>query len=328
MKISVLGTGSLGTAVAQMLTDNNHEVKLWTVDDKQVKEINEKNTNKSFYDNFKFDKNVSATTNIEELTNYSDYIVVVLPSNYIKETMKKINKVLKGTNNKKTFINMSKGMDYKNLITISEIIKENIDNKNINKICSMTGPSFANELIERKITKFTLAGDKKTNLDDIKNIFSNDYILIEMSNDIKGIEILSSIKNVIALASGISCGLGNKQNTQAIIITKGLEEMMRIAPFYNIKTETVLSTSGIGDLVLTASSKTSRNFITGEKVGKGQKIDDAIKTTKTVVEGVECAKVMYKFSKKHKIDLPICKAVYNIFYKGANPKEEMCNILN
>ena len=156
MKVSVLGTGCLGTAVAQVLTDNNHEVLLWTVDEKQVKEINTKKTNRFYYENFKFDDKVKATTSLEEICDFSDYIVVVLPSKFIKDTMKKINKVLKNSVEKKTFVNMSKGMDYKNLITISEIIEQTIDSKNINKICSMTGPTFASEILERKITKFFL----------------------------------------------------------------------------------------------------------------------------------------------------------------------------
>jgi len=326
MKISVLGTGCLGTAVAQVLTDNKHEVLLWTVDEKQVKEINTKRTNKFYYENFKFDEKVRATTSLEELVNYSDNIVVVLPSKFIKDTMKKINKVLKNSNDKKTFINLSKGMDYKNLITISEIIEQNIDSKNINKICSMTGPTFAIEILERKITKFIAASNIVDHLSDVKNIFQNDYILIDHSNDIKGIEILSSVKNIIALAAGILDGLGYGENAHAILITNGVKEMMKISPFYNIETDTILSVSGIGDLVLTASSKTSRNYLTGQKIGKGEKIDKAIETTKTVVEGVECAKVIYKFSKEHKINLPITTAIYNIFYKGKSPKEEILKI--
>lgn len=327
MKISILGTGSFGTAIAQILTDNNHEVLMWTVDSKNVDEINNKKTNKYYYENFIFEDKVKATTDLEELVNYSDYIVIALPSKFIKDTMKKINKILKNKNIKKTFINMSKGMDYKNLITISDIIEENIDSKYIKKLCSMTGPSFAKEIVERKITKFTLASHSGDNLDDIKNIFQNDYILINHSKDMRGIEILSSVKNIIALAAGIIHGLGYKDNTHAIIIAEGIKEMMKLCPFYDIDTNTILSVSGVGDLVLTASSKTSRNYSTGEKVGMGMSVSDAIDTTKTVVEGVECAKVMYKFSKEHKIDLPITKAVYNIFYKGKDPKEEIIKVL-
>lgn len=327
MKVSILGTGSFGTAIAQILTDNKHEVLMWTVDSKNVDEINNCKTNKFYYENFKFSDSVSATTNLEDLVMYSEYIVVAIPSNFIEDTMKQINKILKKRNTKKTFINMSKGMDYKNLVTISDIIEHNIDKNYINKICSMTGPSFAKELVERKITKFMLASNSGDNLDDIKKIFLNDYILINHSKDMRGIEILSSIKNIIALAAGIISGLGYECNTHAIIITEGINEMLKLCPFYNIDVSTILSVSGVGDLVLTASSKISRNYLTGEKVGKGESPVNAVKTTKTVVEGVECAKVMYKFSKTHKIDLPITKAIYNIFYKGKDPKEEIIKIL-
>ena len=172
-----------------------------------------------------------------------------------------------------------------------------------------------------------LASHSGDNLDDVKTIFQNEYILINHSKDMRGIEILSSVKNIIALAAGIISGLGYEDNTHAIIITEGIKEMLKLCPFYDMDTNTILSVSGVGDLVLTASSKTSRNYITGEKVGKGMKVTKAIESTKTVVEGVECAKVMYKFSKAHKIDLPITKAVYNIFYKGKDPKEEIIKIL-
>lgn len=327
MRISILGTGSFATAIAQILTDNNHEVLMWTVDSKNVEEINTKKTNEYYYENFKFSNNVSATTDLEELIDYSDYLVVAIPSKFIKSTMKQLNKILKSKNVKKTFINMSKGMDYTHLTTISDIILANIDNIYINKVCSMTGPSFAKEIIERKVTKFMLASNSSDDLIDIRKIFENDYILINNSKDMRGIEILSSVKNIIALAAGIIHGLGYEDNTHAIIITEGIKEMLKLAPFYDIDTNTILSVAGIGDLVLTASSKTSRNYSTGEKVGKGINVGEAIDTTKTVVEGVECAKVMYKFSKSHKIDLPITKAVYNIFYKGKDVKEEIIKVL-
>ncbi len=327
MNISILGTGSFASALAQLLTDNGNKVLMWTLVEKEVLEINTKKTNKYYYDDLVFSSNVKATTNLEEIINFSDYLIIALPSKFIKDTLKKIDKLLKNTNKKINFINVSKGMDYKNLVTISEMINQNINKKNLGKVCTMTGPTFAKEIIERKITKFILASKKDTGLDTIQKLFENEYIIIERSKDIKGIELLSSIKNIVALAAGISNGLGYNENTHAIIITKGIEEMTKIAPFYDIKAETILSVAGIGDLVLTASSKTSRNYLTGFKIGSGEKIDKAIKTTKTVVEGVECAKVMYKFSKEHKIDLPITKAMYNIFYKEKNPKEELKNIL-
>lgn len=326
MKVSVLGTGSFASAIAQILTDNNNDVLLWTNDLKQIDEINTRNTNQQYYDNFKFSNKVSATSNLNELLEYSELIIIALPSKIISDVTKKINKILKQTKSKKVFLNMSKGIDYKNLTTISEIIENNIDNIYIKKTYTMTGPTFAKEIIERKISKFSLAGKDLDDATLIKSLFENEYILIDVTNDIKGIEIISSIKNIVALASGILDGLGYQNNTHALIITEGIKEMMKLALFYNIDTNTILSVSGIGDLVLTASSTTSRNYITGKKVGEGQKIDTAIETTKTVVEGVECAKAMYKLSKKHKIELPITNAIYNIFFKNKEPKKEILKI--
>lgn len=325
MRISILGTGSFASAITQVITDNNHEVLLWTNDLKQIDEINSRHTNSIYYDNFRFSNLVSATDDLEKITEFSNIIFILLPSKIISDVTKRVNKILRKLDKKIYIVNMSKGMDYKNIITISEIIENNIDSKYIKNIYSMTGPTFANEIIDRKLSKFILA-TKKNDTEIIRTILENEYILIENSDDIVGIEVLSSIKNIVALAAGILDGLGYKENTHAILITEGIREFQKIAPFFNIELDTILSVSGIGDLVLTASSKTSRNYITGKKIGSGEKIDDAIKTTKTVVEGVECAKVMHRFSKEHKINLPITKAVYNIFYDDKNPKEEILKI--
>lgn len=325
MKITVLGTGCFATAIAQILTDNNNEILLWTNDLEQIEEINTNRTNKKYYNNFRFCKNVMATSNLKEALDYSNIIIIALPSQIISDVSKKINKLL-NKDNKKVFINMSKGINYKDLTTISENLSKNIDKNYIKNIYTMTGPSFAKEIVERKFTKFILSGNSLEDEKLIKNIFENEYIAIESSNDIKGIEILSSIKNIVALAAGIINGLGFGENAHAIIITEGIKEMTKLSLFYEIDSNTILSISGLGDLVLTASSTNSRNYITGKKVGEGIKPEKAIKTTKTIVEGVECAKAINKLAKEHKIDLPITKAVYNIFYKEKDVRKEIMKI--
>lgn len=323
MKISVLGSGSFASAIAQILTDNGNEVLLYTNDKEQVSEINHLKTNVRYYKDFNFSENVSATSELEDVIKFSDIIVIALPSHVIESVLKKLNKLL---TNKKIFINMSKGLDYKNFRTISEVILDNIKEKYIDNIYSLTGPSFAIEIIERKITSLMLASKNISNSSFIIHLFKNDYIYINTTVDIIGIEVLSALKNVIALCSGLLYGLGYKENTHAALITKGLEEMMLISPFYDIDIDTVYGLSGLGDLVLTAGSKNSRNFITGYKVGSGIDVDEAIKSTITIVEGVECCKVLKKFSKEHKINLPIVGAVYNIFYKNKKPEKEIMKI--
>lgn len=323
MKITVLGTGCFGSAIAQIMTDNKNEVLLWTNDLEQIEEINTNKSNKKYYPDFRFCQNVKATDNLNDALNFSDIIIIALPSKIIKEVSKKINKC---HINKKIFINMSKGIDYKDLTTISETLHKNIDGNLVKNIYTMTGPTFAKEIIERKFTKFILSGSCLEDENLICKVFENDYIAIETSSDIKGIEILSSIKNIVALASGIVEGLGFGENAHAIIITEGIKEMTKLALFYEIDSNTILSISGLGDLVLTASSKNSRNYITGKKVGEGMSPEKAIKTTKTIVEGVECAKAIHKLSKEHKIELPITKAIYNIFYRDKEVKKEILKI--
>lgn len=326
MKISILGSGSFAIAISKILTDNSHDVLMWTVDKEQVLEINNERTSKFYYPNYKLSKKVKATTDLKELIDFSNIIVIALPSKFIKPTLKKINTKLKNNLNEYTFINMSKGIDNKNLVTISQIIESVIDKKNIKSIASITGASFASEILDKNITRFILASsyDNKKN---IKKIFENDYIIVDESDDIIGVEILSSIKNVIALASGIIAGLGYKENTHAIIITLGLKEMFSLKDVFDISDNTIISNSGVGDLVLTASSKTSRNYITGYNVGKSMNIDEAIKSAKTVVEGVECVKSIKKIERKYKIKLPITHSMYNIFCGYKNVRDEINKLL-
>ena len=326
MKISILGSGSFAIAISKILTDNGMDVLMWTVDKDQVDEINNSNTSKFYYPDYKLSKKVKATTSLNDILTYSDVIVIAIPSKFIRTTLKKIHNKLKNNLNEYIFINMSKGMDYSKGLTISQIIENTIDNKNIKSVSSITGASFAKQILDKNITRFTLAShydDKK----EIKRIFENDYIIIDESFDIIGIEMLSSLKNVHALASGMIAGLGYEDNTHAIIITLALLEMKKLGEVYNISDKTLFSISGLGDLVLTASSKMSRNYITGYNVGRGLSIDESIKQAKTVVEGVECIKVMKRIARKEKINLPIVNAMYNIFYSYKNTKEEILKLL-
>lgn len=326
MKISILGSGSYAIAISKILSENMHEVLMWTVDKEQVVEINENRTSKFYYPNLQLSKKVKATTDLKELINYSNIIIIALPSKFIKPTLKKINTKLKNNLDKYTFINMSKGIDNKNLYTISQTIENVIDKKNIKSVCSILGASFASQIIDKNITRLTIAS-KYDDKNKIKKIFENEYIVLDESEEIIGIEFLSSLKNVIALSSGIVNGLGYKDNTHSIIITLGVKEMYILADTMNFNKDIINTISGVGDLVLTASSKTSRNYITGYNIGNGKTIEEAISAAKTTVEGVECIKVMKKIMRKYKVKLPIVEAMYNIFYRYKNVREEINKLL-
>ena len=326
MKISILGSGSFAIAISKILTDNAHDVLLWTPDINQINEINNYRTSKFYFPNYKLSKRVSATSNLSDILNFSNVIIIALPAKFIKQTLKKMKIKLKNSLEKYDFINMSKGIDNTKLLTISQIIENIIEEKNINSISSIVGASFAKNILDEDITRLVLASNYN-NKKFIKKIFENNYIILDESNDIIAIEMFSSIKNVIALASGIIEGLEYKDNTHAIIHSLGIKDMQTLSSVYNINNETLLSIAGIGDLVMTSSSKTSRNYITGFNIGKGLSIEDAIKEAKTTVEGIDSIKALKKFARINKIKLHVVNSMYNIFFGLKDPREEILKLL-
>lgn len=318
MKITVLGSGTWGTALSQVLADNGNDVTIYGYKQEQIDEINNKHTNRFYFDNpdIHLSEKIKGTTDLKLAVKDADYIVVSIPTIAIREVLEKVNTYL---TKPAIFINTAKGFDPLKKIRISELIRELISKENLLGLVSLIGPSHAEEVIVKDLTCICAVSlDEKLAL-KIAELFSNDYFRVYVNTDEIGSEISVAMKNAIAIASGILEGLGYGANARAALCSRGLAEMVRFGTFFGGKPETFLGLTGVGDLAVTCYSFYSRNFTAGHEIGKA---DDASmflrKNTKTV-EGIRTIEVIYHIAKENNIELPVISSLYDVIYKNSKP---------
>lgn len=306
MKVSVIGGGAWGTTLAQALADNNHDVLIEDINPDFVKKINE--THKHPYFDEIIPESIKATTNLKEAVAYSNVIVLCVPTAFIRSVIIEINELM---TEKKIFINVSKGIEPETSLLVSQIIDEVI--KKEHSYVVLSGPSHAEEVILRKVTALVAASKNEEDSKFVQKLFSNEqYLRVYTSNDVIGVEAGGAIKNAIAVVSGVAYGIGLGENARAFLITRGLKEFLSIITVLGGNIQTVYGLSGVGDLIVTASSFNSRNFKCGINIGKGMSIEDAIKEVKQSVEGVRAIKASYVIGKKYGLELPIINVAYNV----------------
>lgn len=325
-KITVIGAGSWGSALTRIISDNGYEVVLFDVNEAVVHEINTFHTNTSKLPNGKLSKRVKATTDLQFATQFADIILLAVPTAVIRGVLQKIGKVL---DSKKIFVNASKGIEPETFKRVSQIVAEEIPNEFIEGFVALTGPSHAEEVILKMLTVVTAASDDMVIAEKIQKIFSNDsYFRVYTLDDLIGAELGGSLKNIIALASGIAEGLGYGDNTKAALITRGLVEMQRIAVAMGAKEHTLFGLTGLGDLVVTCMSRHSRNFQAGYKIGSGKDLEKTLSEMTMVVEGARSCISAYQVARKLNIETPIIDGVYDIIYNHRDPKETVLELMS
>ena len=297
MNIGILGAGSWGSALAGILLDNKHKVTLWHYK-KKFPEIR---------------SNLTFTLNLDDLSN-KDIILIALPSHTIKNIVNNLK-----INNKTLIVNCSKGFDLETEKTLSSMIINKL-NINSNQFVVLSGPTHAEEVSNKIPTAIVAASLSVESAKTIQEEFSNNYFRVYTSTDLIGVEIGGACKNIISIAAGICIGLNYGDNTIAALISRGLQEIIRFSSKYNATEDTLYGLSGLGDLSVTAFSQFSRNREFGIKIGQGLNLEDAKKEVKTTVEGIFATKIIYKLSKKDKINMPIVNEVYSILFDNKNPK--------
>lgn len=316
MNLTILGTGSWGTALAQTFSVNFENVLLWGINKEVVDTINTQNKNTKYFPEIILNKNIKATLSLEEAISFSKIIIIAIPTQAIRETLRKIGiSFLKN----KIFISASKGIEISSLKLISQIIKEETYLPEEN-IFVLSGPSFAKEVALGLPTAVTLAGDLKK-AEELQMFLNTENFRTYITDDVKGVEVGGAVKNVIAIATGISDGLCLGNNARAGLITRGLYEMTKVATFFGGRKETLYGLSGMGDLVLTATGDLSRNRKFGNLIGQGISINQALKKVGQVVEGYKTVKALKKLVLEKNIELPITDAVYSVLYENLSPKE-------
>lgn len=324
MKVAVMGTGSWGTALAQVLADNEQEVMMYGVDAKQVAEINS-GYNSKFFDDLQINPNIKATTDLKEAIDRAEVILLVVPTKVASIVLKEIEPLL---TKKVYFVNASKGFDPNTNDRMSNTIRALIPSEKRYEVASIIGPSHAEEVILRMYTAIASVSIHFEVAEFVQKLFSNNYLRLYTLNDEIGAEYGVAIKNVLALCSGIISGIGLGDNTRAALLTRGINEMIRYGCSKGGKFETYLGLTGIGDLIVTATSLHSRNFQAGYKIGLEKSAQSIMEDTTTTIEGVRTCKVIYEDAQLNGIELPIIEECYRVLYEGEDPKEAINRLMN
>lgn len=314
MKITIIGSGSWGIALSKLISENKHNVKIWSRNENEIAEINNHHKIERYLPEVEIPDNVMATGNIEEAINDSEIIVLAVPSVAVRECARKIAPFLHG----QIVVNVAKGIEAETLKPLSAVISEELSGRG--KIAVLSGPSHAEEVARRMPTVVAVSAEDDETMEIIRSTFMNEYFRVYPNNDLLGVEIGGAVKNVIALCAGISDGLGFGDNTRAGLITRGLAEIVRLGVAMGGKPETFYGLTGVGDLVVTCASKHSRNHKAGELIGKGYSLEEAIKEVNMVVEGVNAAKAVRELGKKYNVELPITEQACKVLFEGKEPR--------
>lgn len=310
--ISVIGAGSWGTTLAYLLSDKGFDVTLWVHEKELAEEINKIRINKTYLPDVLIPDDIKVTNNIGSAIKKARYILNAIPAQYVRAVFKEAIPYIR---DEATFISVSKGIERGTLLTVSSILKELSDHT----VAVLSGPSFAQEVIKKLPAAVTLATEDKSTGFILQEVFNMNNFRVYTHDDIIGVEIGGALKNVIAIAAGISDSLGLGNNARASLITRGLAEMTRLGIAMGAKERTFSGLSGIGDLVLTCTSPLSRNYTVGTKLGQGIKLKDILNQTRSVAEGVATAESAYELSKKYNIEMPIVEQVYKVLYEDKDP---------
>ena len=314
LKISVLGDGGWGTTLAILLHQKGFSVSLWGAFPGYVRLLDKKRINPRFLPDVKIPREIEIIDCLESAISGKDLIVFAIPSEYIRAVLKKIKKL--GFDRNCAYISVSKGIEIGSLKRVSEIIREELGNV---RLGVLSGPTIVREIVAGKPATAIVAARNIALAKYLQDVFMSKSFRIYTSSDVVGVELGGSLKNVIAIACGISDGMGLGTNAKAAILSRGLSEISRLGMKMGAEAKTFSGLSGLGDLVTTCSSPYSRNRSIGEQIGKGKTLSSIKKNMKMVAEGVPTAKSAYRLSKKFSVEMPIIEQVYSVLYKNKNP---------
>lgn len=321
MKVSVIGAGSWGCALAQILAENGKNVFIYSRNISQVNEINEFHTNKKYLKEVKLNCNVNASNSIFEVLNNSNIVVLAVPTQQIRTVLNEMQEYL--TDNQ-IIVDVAKGVELKTGFRVSQICEEIIPN---NPYCILSGPSHAEEVVKNIPTTVVVSSLDNKIAEYIRDLFMNENFRIYVNNDLVGVEIAGALKNIIAFGAGVLDGIGYGDNSKSALITRGLNEIVKFGIKYGALEKTFYGLSGIGDLVVTCTSSHSRNWKAGYLIGSGKTLNETLDEVNMVVEGISTTEIVYKLSNQLNVEMPITTAIFNVLYKNSKPKEEIMKLM-
>lgn len=323
--IAVLGPGSWGTALAQVLNDNGHTVRIWGNIPEQIDEINEQHTNTRYFKDIVLDEKITGYKDLSEALDGVDAILFVVPTKVTRLVAKQVAATLQ---HKAVIMHASKGLEPDSHQRLSTILEEEIPADLRSEIVVVSGPSHAEETIVRDITLISAASKDLETAKYVQTLFSNHYFRLYTNTDVIGVETAGALKNIIAVGAGALHGLGYGDNAKAAIIARGLAEITRLGVKMGANPLTYSGLSGVGDLIVTGTSIHSRNWRAGDALGRGEKLEDIEANMGMVIEGISTTKAAYELAQELGVYMPITQAIYSVIYQGASIQDAIKTIMS
>jgi glycerol-3-phosphate dehydrogenase (NAD(P)+) len=323
MKICVLGGGSWGTSLAIHLKRAGHTPALWVFDQAQAIQMAKTRENPTFLPGAVLEPDILVTNSIEEAVNDAEGIAIVVPSQVVRATAANASPYV----GKDVWVACAaKGLEDGTHLRLSEVLKENFKSKP--SIAVLSGPSHAEEVLKKMPTTVVVASDESPTASTVQTAFHWDYFRVYTATDLVGVELGGALKNVIAIAAGITDGLGLGDNAKAALMTRGLHEITRLGTALGAKSTTFAGLTGMGDLIVTCTSRHSRNRLLGEKLGKGASLKSALGEMVMVAEGANTARAALFLAQKVKVEVPIIEEVNQVLFNGKGAKDALKSLLS
>ena len=319
--IGIIGAGSWGIALSVLLSNNGHNVKVWSIIEDEIKMLELNHEHKDKLPGVILSDRITFTSSLKEAVGGKDLLVMAVPSPFVRSTSAMLKDIVADG---QIIVNVAKGIEESTLMTLSQIIEEEVPKATV---AVLSGPSHAEEVGRGIPTTIVVGAKEQKTAEYIQNIFMSEVFRVYISPDVLGIELGAALKNVVALAAGIADGLGYGDNTKAALITRGIAEIARLGMKMGGKFETFCGLSGSGDLIVTCASMHSRNRRAGILIGQGKTMDEAMKEVKMVVEGVYSAKAALRLAKKYDVQIPIIEQVNQVLFENKPASEAMKDLM-
>ncbi|ABK43262.1 glycerol 3-phosphate dehydrogenase (NAD(P)+) [Magnetococcus marinus MC-1] len=323
--VAVIGAGSWGTALAALLAGKLPQVTLWAREPEVVEGINQGHHNPVYLADLDLPPNLVAHQDLAWVAANHDVLVMVVPTQFCRQVLAQLKPHVRPH---VTFVSATKGVETANLALISEIFTQTFAAPIAQRTCYLSGPSFAREVIAGQPVAVAMAGADEAALAAMQALFFFPHFRTYSTSDVVGVELGGALKNIIAIAAGISDGLGYGAGARAALITRGLAEIARLGHIYGANPQTFAGLSGMGDLLMTASSTLSRNYTTGFRLGQGESLSHISGSSREVAEGVQTAASTWLLAQRHGVEMPITQAVHAILFEQVPPQQAVTQLLN
>jgi len=324
LKIGVVGAGSWGTALANLLAVKGYAIDLWVFEEEIKDQIRQLGENPVFLPGVQLSSNLHPSNDLVEVVSAKDMVLIVVPSHVVRQTSLK----MAGHLSKDTIIvSASKGIENQSHLTMTGVLRETLVSMPAHRLAVLSGPSFAREVARNLPTVVTVASKDAAAAELVQQVMATPYFRVYTSTDVIGVELGGSLKNVIAIAAGVIDGLELGLNTRAALITRGMTEIRRLGLKMGANPRTFTGLAGFGDLILTCTGDLSRNHTVGKKIGQGEKVNDILGQMRMVAEGVKTAKSVYDLSRKLGVEMPISHETYRILYEDLAPREAVTRLM-